>query len=271
MVSNHRSMVLAADGDEDEAMMVVGTPPHEASTVGDDVGSLTDVKGNALAYWLRAALRGSFSLAESHDEPVDYTSGKPSWGKAVPSSTRIGGMQEPEPNRTIEHRVRAQVDALYQRHSRAVLGYLCRRLPSLADAEDILADVFFTALQVSAQGRMPDLPWLLTVARRRAADFYRMRKRRGDLLDYGIETEEVEAWPAGQQDDPEWRALHAEELRELAALVARLPEEQRDAITLRFAAELPSAQIAAVLGKSDDATRMLLSRAMRRLREEWNR
>ncbi|MGZ3666498.1 MAG: sigma factor-like helix-turn-helix DNA-binding protein, partial [Ktedonobacterales bacterium] len=39
----------------------------------------------------------------------------------------------------------------------------------------------------------------------------------------------------------------------------------------RFAAELPSAQIAQVLGKTDDATRMLLSRAMRRLREEWSR
>ncbi len=270
-------MVLAAeDEDEDEAMMVVGMPPHETCAAEEDVGSLADVKGNSLAYWLRAALQGSFSLAESRGESADYTSGRASWGKAVPNSAPGGGvqgegMQGPEPDRALEQSVRAQVDALYQRHSRAVLGYLCRRLPSLTEAEDILADVFFTALQVSAQGRTPDLPWLITVARRRAADFYRMKKRRGGLLDYGLEHEEVEAWPAGQQDDPEWRALHAEELRELAALVARLPEEQRDAIALRFAAELPSAQIAVVLGKSDDATRMLLSRAMRRLREEWTR
>ncbi len=252
-------------------MMVVGMPPHEASAVDDDIGSHTDARGNSLAYWLRAALQGSFSLTESYDASAGDTRGNASWRKAAPNRAASGGMPGPEPDRALEQSVRAQVDALYQRHARAVLGYLCRRLPSLTEAEDILADVFFTALQASAQGRTPDLPWLLTVARRRAADFYRTKKRRGGLLDYGLEHEEVEAWPAGQQDDPEWRALHAEELRTLAALVARLPEDQRDALALRFAAELPSAQIAVVLGKSDEATRMLLSRAMRRLREEWNR
>lgn len=251
--------------------MVGGAPLHDACAVDDDAGNLADVRGYTLASWLRAALSSNFSLAESRDQPADYTSGRAPLGNAVPANASTGGTHGPEPNRALEQSIRAQVDALYQRHSRAVLGYLCRRLPSLIDAEDILADVFFTALQVSAQGRTPDLPWLLTVARRRAADFYRTRKRRGVVLDHGLENEEVEARPAGEQDDPEWRALHAEELRELAALVARLPEEQREAIALRFAADLPSAQIAVVLGKSDDATRMLLSRAMRRLREEWAR
>ncbi|MGZ3601799.1 MAG: RNA polymerase sigma factor, partial [Ktedonobacterales bacterium] len=235
-----------------------------------DAEHLADVRGKPLTYWLRVALRGGFSLAESRGEPVRYTSGT-TYGNAVPANVSAGGTRGPEPDRALEQSVRAQVDALYQRHSRAVLGYLCRRLPSLTDAEDILADVFLTALRVSAEGSTPDLPWLLTVARRRAADFYRVRKRRGAVVDQGLENDEVEVWPAGEQDDPEWRALHSEELRELAALVARLPQEQREAIALRFAAELPSAQIAAVLGKTDDATRMLLSRAMRRLREEWSR
>ena len=45
------------------------------------------------------------------------------------------------------------------------------------------------------------------------------------MLDHGLENEEVELWPAGEQDDPDWRALHAEELRELAGLVARPPRE----------------------------------------------
>lgn len=252
-------------------MMVAGAPQHDACALDADVENLADVRGKPLTYWLRVALRGSVSLAESRGEPTGYTSGRASLGNGVPFSASAGGSRRPEPDRALEQSVRAQVDALYQRHSRAVLGYLCKRLPSLTEAEDILADVFFTALQVSAQGRTPDLPWLLTVARRRAADFYRMRKRHSKVLDDGLENEEVEAWPAGEQDDPEWRALHSEEVRELAALVARLPQEQREAIALRFAAELPSAQIAVVLGKSDDATRMLLSRAMRRLREEWTR
>ncbi|MGZ3679456.1 MAG: RNA polymerase sigma factor [Ktedonobacterales bacterium] len=253
-------------------MMVAGAPRRDACTLDADAEHLADVRGKPLTYWLRVALSGGFNLAESRGgEPVRYTSGAAAYGNAAPANASTGGTRGPEPDRALEQSVRAQVDALYQQHSRAVLGYLCRRLPSLTDAEDILADVFLTALRVSAEGSTPDLPWLLTVARRRAADFYRTRKRRGAVVDQGLENDEVEAWPAGEQDDPEWRALHREELRELAALVARLPQEQREAIALRFAAELPSAQIAAVLGKTDDATRMLLSRAMRRLREEWSR
>ncbi|HEX8032949.1 MAG TPA: sigma-70 family RNA polymerase sigma factor [Ktedonobacterales bacterium] len=251
-------------------MMVASAPRCDACTLDADAEKIADIRGKPLTYWLRAALRGGFSLAESRGEPVRYTSGA-AYGNAVPANASAGGTRGPEPDRALEQSVRAQVDALYQRHSRAVLGYLCRRLPSLTDAEDILADVFLTALRVSAEGSTPDLPWLLTVARRRAADFYRMRKRRGAVVNHDLENDEVEAWPAGEQDDPEWRALHSEELRELAALVARLPQEQREAIALRFAAELPSAQIAVALGKTDDATRMLLSRAMRRLREEWSR
>ena len=168
--------------------------------------------------------------------------------------------------------IRAQVDSLYTRHARAVLGYLCQRLPHQADAEDALAEVFSAALQVCARGQAPDLPWLLTVARRRAADFYRSRQRRGGMpVERGLDAADALAWPADLQDDPEWRALHAEEARELAELIARLPADQREAIALRFAAGLPSAQIAVALGKSDEATRALLSRAMRRLREEWRR
>lgn len=268
-------MVRAVDDDEDEddeAMMAVPAPLHTAGAQDDCEGDSVVVGGQSLAYWLHAAFRATLSLADSSRDPLRYERGQASGRRdALSDNAPFGGAQGPEPDRSLEQSVRSQVDALYQRHSHAVLGYLCKRLPTLADAEDVLADVFFTALQVSAQGHTPELPWLLTVARRRAADFYRARQRRGAPLDRGLENEEVEAWPAGQQDDPEWRALHAEELRELAALVARLPHEQREAIVLRFAAELPSAQIAAVLGKTDDATRVLLSRAMRRLREEWNR
>ncbi len=66
-------------------------------------------------------------------------------------------------------------------------------------------------------------------------------------------------------------ALRAEAHRELLRLVARLPEDQREVLALRFAAGMPSPEIGAVVGKRADAVRALLARAMRRLREEWTR
>jgi RNA polymerase sigma factor (sigma-70 family) len=54
-------------------------------------------------------------------------------------------------------------------------------------------------------------------------------------------------------------------------LVARLPQEQQEVLALHFAAGLQSSEIGEVVGKRADAVRALLSRAMRRLREEWMR
>jgi RNA polymerase sigma-70 factor, ECF subfamily len=159
--------------------------------------------------------------------------------------------------------LRTQVDALYQRHARAVLAYLCRRLPSLADAEDALADVFLAALTSCADGTVPAIGWLLLVARRRVADFYRERERHPlSVLPLDKPTSEHE---------PETLSLKDEERRELLAMIAQLPDEQQEVLALRFAAGLRSAEIAAVIGKSEEATRAMLSRAVRRLRKEWVR
>jgi DNA-directed RNA polymerase specialized sigma24 family protein len=69
----------------------------------------------------------------------------------------------------------AHVDDLYERYARALLGYLRHRLPSLADAEDVLAEVFLAALRSSNLGETPGVGWLMIVTHRRIADFYRER------------------------------------------------------------------------------------------------
>ena len=160
-----------------------------------------------------------------------------------------------------------RTDALYQQHARAVLGYLCARLPTFADAEDALAEVFLAALRACATGEEPGIGWLIQVARRRVADYYRGRERAAGVVAH----DEQLAALSDDTTGPEQAALQAETVRELLALVAALPDEQREALALRFAAGLRSPQIAEILGKSDAATRALLSRALRRLRKELSR
>jgi RNA polymerase sigma-70 factor, ECF subfamily len=156
-----------------------------------------------------------------------------------------------------------QVDNLYAQHARALLGYLYHRLPSLTDAEDVLAEVFLAAMRAAANEETLGAGWLMVVTRRRIADFYRARHRLPLSEDLLLAQETL--------NDPEWLALRAEERHELLTLVAQLPDEQRDVLSLRFAGGLRSAQIAVLIGKSDDATRALLSRAVRRLQKEWRR
>ncbi|MCA9200132.1 MAG: sigma-70 family RNA polymerase sigma factor [Planctomycetales bacterium] len=56
------------------------------------------------------------------------------------------------------------------------------------------------------------------------------------------------------------------QLKMLAALES-LPEDQREALRLRYLVGLPSKEIAAKLGKSDGAIRVMLSRGLNRLQQ----
>lgn len=59
---------------------------------------------------------------------------------------------------------------------------------------------------------------------------------------------------------------NAREARLLHA-ISTLPEDQRDALHLRYVEDLPSKEIAKRLGKSDAAVRVMLTRSVRRLQD----
>lgn len=103
------------------------------------------------------------------------------------------------------------------------------------------------------------LAWLLRIARNAVID--QERRRRPMLL----------AWMAPElpspDPTPEQAAIGAEQRRELRGLLADLPQVQRDAIALRYAAGLNARQISLVINKSEDATQKLISRAVVRLKE----
>jgi RNA polymerase sigma-70 factor (ECF subfamily) len=160
------------------------------------------------------------------------------------------------------------IERLYRLHAQTVMAYLYHRLPALADAEDALAEVFVAAIAASARGDPPSVGWLMVTARRRVADYYRQRGRRPSLAQL---TPALQQSLSDTQAEPEGMTLRAEERHELLALIAQLPDEQQEVLALRFASGLPSAEIAAIIGKSDEATRAMLSRAVRRLREGWRR
>jgi RNA polymerase sigma-70 factor (ECF subfamily) len=61
---------------------------------------------------------------------------------------------------------------------------------------------------------------------------------------------------AREANDWAWRA------------VERLPEDRRRVIVLRFVNEMSTAEIAAILGRSEGAVRVLLHRALRSVAED---
>ncbi len=150
---------------------------------------------------------------------------------------------------------------LYRRHRLAVFRYLRTRTRSADDALELTAVAFERALAAIDRYRPTGggfLAWLLRIARNAAIDAGRRRWAAPILVD-----------PADDRLDgqPEAIVLAQERRVALAAAINDLPEAQREALVLRYAAGLTAREIGNVLGKSDQATQKLISRALATLRE----
>jgi RNA polymerase sigma-70 factor (ECF subfamily) len=135
-------------------------------------------------------------------------------------------------------------------------------LHNQAEAEDVVQDVFVRVLQ-----RQPDLaaivdlrPWLVRIAWNLALD--RRRRARPRQMDESFAEALVSA------DLPADEALaEAGRIRQVLAAIERLPGKEREALLLSAMDELTSAEIAAVLGRSESSVRSLLFRARAHLRQ----
>jgi RNA polymerase sigma-70 factor (ECF subfamily) len=151
---------------------------------------------------------------------------------------------------------------LYERHAVAVYRYLLARGASADQAEDLTAAAFERALRSIggfSPGRAGFRPWLLAIARNAWVDARRLTSRETDLNDA--------AGVAANGGSPEDAAEASEDRELVMRLLAQLPETGRDAVALRYAAGLSAREIATVIGKSEDATKKVLSRSLDSLRE----
>jgi DNA-directed RNA polymerase specialized sigma24 family protein len=148
--------------------------------------------------------------------------------------------------------------SLLDEHAADVMAVL-RGAVGRDGAEDCFQETFLAALR--AYPKLRDASnlraWLLTIAQRKAIDHHRANGRRPTPV--GGEAE-VEGRGGGEGDVP-----GGDEIWEL---VGELPPKQRAAVALRFACDLPHAEIAAALGCSPQAARRSLHEGMKRLRRE---
>jgi len=124
------------------------------------------------------------------------------------------------------------------------------------DAEDAWSETFLAALRA-----YPDLKpgsnvraWLLTIARHKAIDIYRVRARSPVPIDLSPEQSVTDSTEAFER---------AEMLR---TALATLPPKQRDALIYHRIAGMPYAEVAVLLGNTESAARRAAADGMKRLR-----
>ncbi|MFN2616353.1 MAG: RNA polymerase sigma factor [Thermoleophilaceae bacterium] len=154
---------------------------------------------------------------------------------------------------------------LYGTHLRDVYSYSYYRIGNHHDAEDLTEQTFlqayrhFERAQRESNGR-PLRPWLIRIAHNLAANYHRDRSRRPQTH---LDDADVISSPHPTEELVEGR----EELKEVLAGVARLPDDRREALIMRFALGMDNREIARALGRTDGATKVLIHRAIKQLEQ----
>ena len=152
---------------------------------------------------------------------------------------------------------------LYDRYAAQIYRFVRARIRDESAAEDITAEVFLSALRhiksYRDQGR-PFSCWLYRIAINAIASHYRGQRSALSLDDQlGLVSPLL---------DPLDEVVDRERLRTIWQAVDALPVQQRAAMILKFSEDMTMEEIGGVLGKSPAAAKLLVYRAMQRLRRE---
>jgi len=153
-------------------------------------------------------------------------------------------------------------ERLYAQHAQALFGYLSYRTGDRVLAEDLLADTFERALRARRRfdpRRASEKTWLYAIALNCLRDHHRRRTTEGRALE-----RVASVLPAGSTD--EMRGVADRDLIDRG--LAALSDEEREAIALRFGADLTVPEIAKLTGERLSTVEGRVYRALRKLRDE---
>jgi RNA polymerase sigma-70 factor, ECF subfamily len=161
------------------------------------------------------------------------------------------------------------LEQIYRRYVRRVFG-LCRyMLDSRESAEDATSEVFLK-LQRSIEsydGSIPFPRWLLRVAGNHCIDALR-RQRRGRLVIVEVEEGATVVEAPSVEPSPLGALMSKEERAQVRDAIARLPENYRLPLVLRYYSELSYDEIAQQLDLQRNYVAALIFRAKQELRRK---
>ena len=176
-----------------------------------------------------------------------------------------------EQERSLERRLKARderaLGELYDQVAPWVMGLTFRILQDEDEAGEVVGDVFVQVWRHIDQHdarRGPLVPWILSIARNRALDVLRRRRRwwrKTERIAQGAPEDNVASTPH-EASVPGW-PVH----REVHAALAALPEEQRRVVLLSYFEGLSHREIARRLHQPLGTVKTRMRMAQQRLTE----
>ena len=162
----------------------------------------------------------------------------------------------------------AAFETLYRRYKDAMYRYLLRQCQNPATAEELFQDIWLRIINarqnytVKASFRT----WLYQVAHNRLIDHYRRQNTR--KLESYLDNAILENTASNGVNDPQRIVNGKQQAAQLAALIADLPEAQREAFLLKEEAGMTLDEIATTTGAKPETVKSRLRYAFKRLREK---
>ena len=151
---------------------------------------------------------------------------------------------------------------LYDIYADRIYRHIYYRTSNAEDARDLTQEVFIKAWQglpKYKRTKTPFLGWLFTISHNRVIDYYRTRK------DYAYLNSEIIV--EGREKSPEELAEAQFTQQEIRRAILQLPEDQQQVILMSFIEGFEYREIAAALNKSEGNIRVIVHRALKRMRE----
>jgi RNA polymerase sigma-70 factor (ECF subfamily) len=150
-------------------------------------------------------------------------------------------------------------------------GRLRARLNPSDVVQQTLLEAYRKREQFRGHGEEELAGWLRQILIHNMADACRAlgRAKRDVALERSLEDSAVRlgALLAADQSSPSQHAIRNEQWLAVADALAGLPDAQREAVVLHYLQDLPLAEVAGQLGKSEAAVAGLLHRGLKKLRE----
>ena len=151
---------------------------------------------------------------------------------------------------------------LYEEYFDKIYRYVTIRIGDKMEAEDITQQVFLNAIKAISSFKWKGVPfsaWLFRIAHNQVVDYLRKKTKRASVP--------LEESPVAGGDDPHEIFERKLDIERLASAVKKLTPAQQEVISLRFAGEMPIAEVARVMARSEGAVKALQHSAIVALRK----
>jgi RNA polymerase sigma-70 factor (ECF subfamily) len=163
-----------------------------------------------------------------------------------------------------QHGDREALEELYLIHFDRIYSYLHVSVGNRHDAEDLTTQTFLKMLEKIGSFKWQSAPfsaWLFRIAHNLAMDHFRARRR-------WQPEEEVPEPPGEEEPSAELAAMQTIGRESMLQLIEKLSPEQQQVLTLKFVFNLPNAEVAAILDKTEGAIKSLQHRALASLQRQ---